>query len=163
LEQKRKFRQDPASLVAHAKSLEDKVNGGWETMLKDSEMQKQARKFFSERTATIVKDPLIASKITPTFAVGCRRITPGDPYLHAIQESNVKLVFEEAVKITPNSIIGADGTEVKNIDTIICATGFDTSFRPSFPIIGRRAVNLQEKWSKIPEGYLGLTVSSFSS
>jgi len=80
--------------------------------------------------------------------------------LKAIQQPNVELIYEAAVKITANSIIGANGTEAKGIDTIICATGFDTSFRPSFPIIGRHGVNLQDKWSKTPEGYLGLTVSA---
>jgi hydroxyversicolorone monooxygenase len=156
-DQKDDFQHNPASLVAHAKSLEDQVNSGWAMMIKGSDVQKAAQEHFRKRTAGIVKDSEIADKITPKFSVGCRRITPGDPYLQAIQQPNVKVVFEEAVKITENSIIGKDGTEVKDIDTIVCATGFDTSFRPAFPIVGRNGVDLREKWAKRPEGYLGLT------
>jgi hypothetical protein len=50
------------------------------------------------------------------------RITPGDPYMLAIQKPNVNMHFTEVVEITDNSIVGKDGTK-KEIDTIICATG----------------------------------------
>jgi cation diffusion facilitator CzcD-associated flavoprotein CzcO len=154
--QKRDFQNNPASLVAHAKSLEDQVNSGWSMMIKGSADQLAAQAHFRKRTAEIVKDPEIADRITPKFSVGCRRITPGDPYLNAIQQPNVKVVFEEAVRITESSVDGKDGTEVTDVDTIVCATGFDTSFRPAFPIVGRNGVDLREKWAKWPEGYLGL-------
>lgn len=51
-----------------------------------------------------------------------RRITPGDPYMLAIQKPNVDVHFTEVVEITENSIIGKNGVE-KEIDTIVCATG----------------------------------------
>ena len=90
-----------------------------------------------------------------------RRITPGDPYMEAIQEPNVNVHFEEVVEITEKSIFGSKGTE-KEIDTIICATGFDTSFKkPNFPIIGRNGVDLAKKWDPAPEGYFGLAVPDF--
>ena len=151
------FQNDPASLVAHAKSLEDQVNSGWSMMIKSSADQLAAQAHFRKRTAEIVKDPEIADRITPKFSVGCRRITPGDPYLNAIQQPNVKVVFGEAVKITESSVIGKDGTKVIDVDTIVCATGFDTSFRPAFSIVGRKNVDLREMWAERPEGYLGLT------
>lgn len=47
------------------------------------------------------------------------------------------------------------------MDTIICATGFDVSYRPRFPIVGRNGVKLSEKWRVCPEGYLGLAVPDF--
>lgn len=156
-DQRNEFQSDPASLVAHAKSLEDQVNSGWSMMIKGSADQLAAKEYFRKRTAEIVKDPNIADRITPKFSVGCRRITPGDPYLNAIQQPNVKVVFEEAVSITESSVVGKDGTEVTDVNTIVCATGFDTSFRPAFPIVGRNRVDLREKWAKRPEGYLGLT------
>lgn len=155
--QKSEFQSDPASLVAHAKSLEDQVNSGWSMMIKGSADQLAAQDHFRKRTAQIVKDPEIANRITPKFSVGCRRITPGDPYLNAIQQPNVKVVFEEAVRIMNASVFGKEGTEVNDVDTIVCATGFDTSFRPAFSIVGRDGVDLRHKWVKRPEGYLGST------
>lgn len=56
-----------------------------------------------------------------------------------------------------NSVIGKDGTR-RDVDTIVCATGFDVSYRPRFPIIGQNGISLAEKWKTCPEGYLGLAI-----
>jgi cation diffusion facilitator CzcD-associated flavoprotein CzcO len=44
---------------------------------------------------------------------------------------------------------------------LVAATGFNTTFRPRFPIIGRNGVNLQDAWQEHPESYLGLGVAGF--
>lgn len=44
---------------------------------------------------------------------------------------------------------------------IICATGFDTSFRPRYPLVGRGQKDLRALWKDLPEAYLGLAVSGF--
>lgn len=75
----------------------------------------------------------------------------------AIQAENVDVHFTPVTKVTPNSVIGEDGTE-REVDTIVCATGFDVSYRPRFPIVGRDGKDLAERWAKTPEGYLGLAV-----
>jgi cation diffusion facilitator CzcD-associated flavoprotein CzcO len=43
------------------------------------------------------------------------------------------------------------------VDTIVCATGFDTIYRPRFPIIGKNGTNLQEKWVEESTAYFGVT------
>lgn len=70
---------------------------------------------------------------------------------------NVDVHFAAVNKITEDSVIDTEGTE-KKIDTIICATGFDVSYRPRFPIVGQNGVDLREKWKVCPEAYLGLAV-----
>jgi len=75
--------------------------------------------------------------------------------MEAIQKPNVDVHFTPVTEITEDGVIGGDGVERK-CDTIICATGFDTSFKPRFPIIGKNGVNLYEKWKHEPKGYLGL-------
>jgi hypothetical protein len=57
--------------------------------------------------------------------------------MKAIQQENVDMHFTGAARITPDGVIGDDGVERK-CDTIVCATGFDISFRPRFPVIGKR-------------------------
>lgn len=76
----------------------------------------------------------------------------------AIQEKNIDVHFTAVERITEEGVVGADGEERK-CDTIICATGFDVTYRPRFPIIGRNGVSLNDKWAKVPESYLGLAVS----
>ena len=56
--------------------------------------------------------------------------------------------------------MGADGVE-HECDTIVCATGFDVSYRPRFPIVGAQGIDLADKWKICPEGYLGLAVPGF--
>jgi hypothetical protein len=53
----------------------------------------------------------------------------------------------------------SDSGEQFNVDTIICATGFNMSFAPRFPIIGRNNTNLQAKWEETPECYLSVTAA----
>jgi hypothetical protein len=66
-------------------------------------------------------------------------MTPGDPYMNAIQNDNVDMHFMAVASITPDGVVGDDGVERK-CDTIVCATGFDVGFRPRFPVIGKNGV-----------------------
>ncbi|KAL2862443.1 flavin-containing monooxygenase [Aspergillus lucknowensis] len=137
-EQKRKFRSDQDALLAHCKSAE---NNGMKQLL--------------ARMRRLIKDDRLLAGFTPSFSVGCRRITPGDPYIEAIQKPNVDVHFTGVAKITEDGIIGDDGI-LRQCDTIICATGFDVSYRPSFPLIGLNRIDLRDKWATVPEGYFGL-------
>lgn len=77
--------------------------------------------------------------------------------MKAIQEPNVDVHFTAVAKITEDGLVGEDGIERK-VDSIVCATGFDTTYRPRFPIVGKNGVDLRDKWEICPEGYLGLGV-----
>ena len=72
--------------------------------------------------------------------------------MRAMQKPNVTLYRAAISKVTPTSVISTKGDEVE-VDTIICATGFDVSYVPAFPMRGRNGVLLSEKWSVVPEGY----------
>lgn len=41
---------------------------------------------------------------------------------------------------------------------VVCATGFDVSHRPRFPIVGLNNTNLAEKWAEDPESYISVAV-----
>lgn len=47
------------------------------------------------------------------------------------------------------------------MDVLIAATGFNTTFTPRFPIIGRNGNNLQDIWAENPTSYCGTGVSGF--
>lgn len=105
--------------------------------------------------------PEIADAIVPkNFAVGCRRPTPGNGYLEALCSENTEVVTQSIEEITPNGIKTADGVE-HEVDVIVCATGFDVSWRPSYPTIGRKCRSLSEEWKDIPRTYLSITVPHF--
>lgn len=159
-EQKKEFHDDPRKLVEHAKSIEDQVNGLWGGFYKGSSGQEEGQKALKARMAEFIKDERLLMGYTPTFGFGCRRITPGDPYMHAIQKENVDVHFTPVTKITEKGVVGEDGIE-RECDTIVCATGFDVSYRPRFPIVGLKGIDLAQKWKVCPEGYLGLAIPDF--
>lgn len=109
----------------------------------------------------LAKKPQVAEKIIPKdFAVGCRRPTPGNGYLEALCEDNVDLISEGITEITPEGIRTADGVEHK-FDVIVCATGFDVSWKPAYPTIGRGGRSLSEQWKDIPSTYLSVAAPNF--
>ncbi|KAM3076422.1 hypothetical protein ACMFMG_007241 [Clarireedia jacksonii] len=156
-EERENFRNNIPALVEHAKYLENQINGGWDLFFKDSPIQKGAQEQFSQRMKEFIRDERILKGLTPKFSIGCRRLTPGDPYMRAIQEPNVDVHFSAVKEINEDSVIDEDG-QARKVDTIICATGFDVSYKPRFPIVGQNGVDLREKWKLVPESYLGITV-----
>ena len=82
--------------------------------------------------------------------------------MEAIQKPNVSVHFTGIKEATENGVMGEDGIE-RNVDTIICATGFDTSYRPPFPVVGKDGVDLRDKWAEEANGYLGVAVPGESS
>lgn len=98
--------------------------------------------------------------VIPQWAVGCRRITPGVGYLEALGSEKVEVVFGEIQKITEKGCIGGDGKE-HPVDVLICATGFDTSYRPRFPIIGPSGQALSDVWAEEAKSYLGIAAHGY--
>lgn len=95
--------------------------------------------------------------LIPDFAVGCRRMTPGVGYLSALTQSNVQTVTTGIEEICPEGIKLANG-ELIEVDAIVCATGFNLSFIPRFPIIGTSG-NLQDIWrDSVPAAYMSCMV-----
>lgn len=156
-EERSTFRQDPESLVLHAKSIEEQLSICLDIQIAGSEMQQAASNWTRSHMREHLKDDRLYNGFLPSFGLGCRRITPGDAFMRAIQQPNVSTKFTAATRLTADSIIGADGTSAQ-VDTIICASGFDNSYRPRFPVIGRSGIDLAQKWSRHPEAYLGITV-----
>jgi hypothetical protein len=72
----------------------------------------------------------------------------------------VKTVYGGIVQVTPEGVITDNGEE-HVLDVLICATGFDTTFKPRFTLIGRDGKNLADDWSQDPDNYLGIAASGF--
>lgn len=104
--------------------------------------------------------PEIFESLIPSFAVGCRRLTPGPGYLEALVSDNVDFITKKISSIGPNSIVTEDG-KATEIDALICATGFDTSARPPFEVVGLKGKTLTERFTPYPESYLTMAVDGF--
>ena len=118
------------------------------------------QEMFRRRMGEFTKDKRLFDGFTPTFGLGCRRITPSDPYMPAIQEENVDFHFTAVESCTEEGVGGADGFEGK-VDTIMCANGFDVTYRPQFPVVGNDGIDLQDMGRYVPSGILALRFQTF--
>ncbi|KAK5750820.1 hypothetical protein LTS12_019108 [Elasticomyces elasticus] len=150
-EERDAFRSDPEKLIAHGKEMDGAFNRIIPALFAGSPASVALQEMFTKRMAQHIKDERLLKGFTPSFAVGCRRVTPGDPYMKAIQEPNVTVHFTPVVSCTEDGVIGGDGVETK-VDTIICATGFDVSYRPPFPVVGKHGIDLRKKWAEEANG-----------
>ena len=88
------------------------------------------------------------------------RFTPGHGFLEALVAPNSTVVTEEIECVTPKGIRTVDGVE-HSVDVIVCATGFDVSQRPAFPVVGRKGVDLRDFWEDSPIHYLSVAAPGF--
>jgi cation diffusion facilitator CzcD-associated flavoprotein CzcO len=108
-----------------------------------------------------VRDPVLRKKLTPDFAVGCKRILVSDDWYPALTQPNVELIASAAERITPSGVVGADGIE-RPADVLICGTGFRVTDFPFAPhVTGRGGRTLAEVWAKTATAHVGTTVAGF--
>ncbi|OIW22564.1 FAD/NAD(P)-binding domain-containing protein [Coniochaeta ligniaria NRRL 30616] len=161
-EQRAEFRNNPEKLTEYRRDIEHGMNARFPSFYKHSEAQKIGRQFVAEgMRKRLNNDPVLTEKLIPKFELGCRRVTPGQGYLEALTSPNAEVVTAGIQKIVPSGIISNDG-QLHEVDIIITATGYETSFVPRFPIVGLKGVNLQDKWTT--EGaaaYLSVAVPDF--
>lgn len=154
------FSQDADFSLRTRKEMEASFNGMFSAFLKGSEQQQQLREKLETRMKQLIRSADLQRKLIPDFEAGCRRLNPGEKYLEALQQENVEAVFEPIETVTVDGVLDRSGAS-RPADTIVAATGFDTSFRPRFPIIGTNGRDLREMWKDTPEAYCGLAVSGF--
>jgi cation diffusion facilitator CzcD-associated flavoprotein CzcO len=108
-----------------------------------------------------VSDPALRAKLTPDYPIGCKRILIADDYYQALVRPNVAVVTDAIERIAPGGVVTAGGVE-HAVDTLIFATGFDTtSFLAPMEITGRGGESLTERWRAGAEAHLGITVAGF--
>ncbi|GAW04395.1 FAD NAD-P-binding domain-containing protein [Lentinula edodes] len=159
-DQKRKYAEDPQHALKYRKMIESELNERFKFIVQGTPEQKAALQFAEkDMRQRLNGDRRLIDAIVPTkFVVGCRRPTPGNGYLEALLEPNVYVYTEMFQRITPKGFIDNEGIE-HTVDAIICATGFNTSFIPRFPVIGRGGINVQDRWKEYPiDSYLSLAV-----
>ncbi|MCT7659743.1 flavin-containing monooxygenase [Mycobacterium deserti] len=111
-----------------------------------------------------VHDPELREKLTPRYAVGCKRPGFHNTYLSTYNRDNVELVTEPIDKITGSGVATVDG-ETRDVDVLILATGFrvmDADDMPTFPLTGSGGRSWREHWDKHRlQAYEGVSVPGF--
>jgi cation diffusion facilitator CzcD-associated flavoprotein CzcO len=108
-----------------------------------------------------VADPVLRERLTPGYAMGCKRVLKSNTYYPALTRDNVDVVTEPIVEVRPQGIVTRDGVE-HEADTIIFGTGFRVTDLPiAERVLGRDGRSLAEVWQGSPQAYRGTTVAGF--
>ena len=122
------------------------------TMLRVAE--RKARRHLHAQVA----DPALRQKLTPNYALGCKRVLLMNTYYPALARANVALVTDPIARVTAHGIVTAAGEE-RQIDAIVFATGFDVEHAGSaLDIVGRAGKRL---FAVNREAYKGCAVAGF--
>ena len=130
----------------------------------NAESNETAAEFVRSKIREIVKDQNTASLLSPTNAIGCKRLCADTNYYSAFNRSNVELID---VNETPIQRITKNGIETSSkaydLDAIVFAIGFDamTGALLAMDIVGRSQTHLRDKWSDGPSSFLGLCIEGF--
>ncbi|KAF9888468.1 hypothetical protein FE257_008575 [Aspergillus nanangensis] len=159
-EEKQTFANNPSHLNEYRKEIESGMNGQFSTFMRATQIQKDTKEYMTGQMKEKLQSPELSNLLIPDWSVGCRRITPGPGYLESLVADNVQVVYGNIDRITENGCVCDDGKEYA-VDVLICATGFDTTFKPRFPLFGFNGENLQDKWKDEPQSYFGIAAAGF--
>ena len=127
----------------------------------NSVMQKLARMRAKAYLQKQVKDPELLKKLTPDYALGCKRVLLVDSYLQSLQKDHVSLIDRAVKAVTKDGIIDADNHS-HNFDVIIYATGFNPfNILTNMDVKGPGGMTLSECWQDNIQSHKTVAVSGF--
>jgi cation diffusion facilitator CzcD-associated flavoprotein CzcO len=127
-------------------------------------MAKRAPVFGKAYLRSQVKDPMLRDKLTPRYAVGCKRPGFHNTYLSTFNRDNVRLVTEPIEKITGSGIATTEG-DSHDVDVLILATGFkgtDPDEVLTYSVTGPHGRTLRQFWENHRlQAYEGVSIPGF--
>ncbi len=108
-----------------------------------------------------VKDPVLSSKITPDFAVGCKRLVISNTFIPTLQRDNVDVVTDGIAEFNTHGIQTPCGHQV-DADVIILSTGFNpTAYMRPMNLKGRDGLDIDAVWENKIRTYRSLCIRGF--
>ncbi|RYC60707.1 hypothetical protein CHU98_g5505 [Xylaria longipes] len=157
-EQRNNLLENPQEYLAYRKAVEREMNAHFTILIKGTPEQLGAYEYAtSEMRRKLSKRPELADKIIPkTFS----RPNPGHGYLEALSSEKCETTFSGIAEVTSEGITTEDGITHK-LDVLVCGTGFDVSFRPGFPIVGKGGLDMRDAFKDVPDTYLSIMTPDF--
>jgi cation diffusion facilitator CzcD-associated flavoprotein CzcO len=160
-EEKEAFK-DPAKLFEYRIKLERTSNGIFKNLVFNETCQ-DVKKAFRANIEKLMRerlhnDEVMMTKLIPSYQPWCRRLTPGDDYLDALQASNAALVDDPITEITKTGVVTDSVNEHQDLDILILATGFRNNRVPPWTMRGKDDISISDLWAKNPDAYLSVAV-----
>ncbi|KAF5316160.1 hypothetical protein D9619_006293 [Psilocybe cf. subviscida] len=159
-EERQRFATDPETLQQHRKELESGLSSLFALFTSGSPTQQAVKAEFTALMKGRLQNERLEKLVVPKWDVGCRRLTPGVGYLEALRAEKTEVVYGPIEAITETGVKVKDHGE-QAVDVLICATGFDTSYKPRFPIIGSSGESLSDAWAQECRSYFGFAAPGF--
>ncbi|RAL13173.1 flavin-containing monooxygenase [Aspergillus homomorphus CBS 101889] len=160
-EQIARFVEQPESVQRLRLENERTMNSIFTMYLRDTVLQRQSRELLESVMRKGLPKEEMQRRLIPNFAVGCKRVVPsGLRYLETLSKANVEIVYGGVSSVSATGCCSEDETAHRG-DVILCATGFDTSYIPRYPILGPGGRNLQAEWAQEIVGYMGVGIPEF--
>lgn len=115
-----------------------------------SRVGKKLEKICVDHIRNQVDDPETQEALIPKYDFGCKRPSFTSKFYPVFNRDNVDLVTTPISHITENAMVTADGT-IREIDTLICATGFEVFQKgsvPTFSVKGKGGVDISDFWEE---------------
>ncbi len=108
-----------------------------------------------------VEDAEVRSKLVPQHPYGCKRPLLSNNYYSTFNRQNVELVTDAIERVDPKGVVTVDG-KLRESDTLILATGFDTTrYLSAIDVTGREGARLEDVWSDGAYAFLGTMIPLF--
>ncbi len=148
-----------------AQELRDELFWGNESRFPQ---RRQVPAFIEQITATAlnhlrqqVPDECLRQKLTPHYAIGCKRVLISNDYYPALQQPNVSLETAGISRIDAEGVILKNGERV-DLDLLVVATGFEATELPiAQRIHGENEVCLAEQWRGGGQAFACTAVAGF--
>jgi cation diffusion facilitator CzcD-associated flavoprotein CzcO len=163
--EKQRFRRQPwrmklirkLSELVYAQGTASLTSSGWFDRMTHRLMSWNARRFLNGS----VRDPVLRAKLTPDYAMGCKRVVISENFYDAIQQPNAQLVTEVIERIEPGGVRTRDGT-LHALDVLVLATGFDpTAYVRQMAFIGRGGLTIDQAWQHKISAYRSMFIPGF--
>ena len=129
--------------------------------VKDPRRMAKAETMSSEHLERQIADPTLRARLTPTYRLGCKRVTISNDFYPALTRDNVSLVTDSIERVDATGIVTRDGAH-HDVDVIIAATGFHVTDNPIGDVVhGARGESLGRAFDGDLANYMGTTFPDF--
>jgi len=116
--------------------------------------------------ARTIADPVLRRALTPSYALGCKRVLQSNDYYPALAQDNVSVSTDRVVEVRPHAVVTVDAQgelTAHPADTLIFCTGFRATDPPvAHRVTGADGRTLAQHWAEHGmQAYLGLGVTGF--
>ncbi|MFT4470747.1 flavin-containing monooxygenase [Arthrobacter sulfonylureivorans] len=155
------FARDPDALQEHRQAIYWQAENTYAEKRGVAPAMERATAAATQFRESQIADPELREKLTPDYAIGCKRVLFSDDYFATLNQDHVLLEDSAVVGVEGNAVSAASGAAY-DLDVLILATGFDAYNPPYARLIhGLNGTSLEDKWADGLQAFQTMTVNGY--